>query len=105
MADGVQLVLAHRSLPGDGLLWQHGGDRWWWADVPAATLYAWQEADRSPAAWRLPEQAGSLAFCRSGRLLVGLAKWLCFADVPETMKTTRPLAMQPVVAVDPAEPR
>lgn len=105
MAGGVQLALAHRSLPGDGLLWQHGGNRWWWADVPAATLHAWQETGRSPAAWRLPEQAGSFAFCRSGRLLVGLAKWLCFADVPGATTTTRPLALQPVVAVDPAEPR
>jgi L-arabinonolactonase len=108
MANGVQPALAHRSLPGDGLLWQHGGERWWWTDVPAATLYAWSETDRSPAAWRLPERAGSFAFCRSGRVLVGLAKWLCFAGLPGAAgagKAARPLALQAAVAVDPAEPR
>ncbi|GGX83661.1 hypothetical protein GJV26_13170 [Massilia dura] len=105
MGDGVQRVLAHRSLPGDGLLWQHGGDRWWWTDVPAATLHAWRETDPAPVAYRLPERAGSFALCRSGRLLVGLAKWLCFATPPGPAKTNRPLALKPVAAVDPAEPR
>lgn len=100
----VQLALAHRALLADGLLWQHGGDHWWWTDVPGATLYAWQDGQRAPAACRLPERAGTLAFCRSGRLLVGLAKWLCFADLPRPGGRRR-LAMQPVVAVDPAEPR
>jgi L-arabinonolactonase len=105
MDAGVQVALAHRSLLGDGLLWQHGGNRWWWTDVPAATLYAWTEGTPAPAACRLPDRAGSFAFCRSGRMLVALAKWLCVADAPAAKVAPRHLALRPVVAVDPAEPR
>jgi L-arabinonolactonase len=104
--EGMRLALAHHALLGDGLLWH--GDRWWWTDAPAATLHAWREGGAAPAAWRLPDRAGSAAFCRSGRLLVGLAKWLCFADPPAPAragKAPRQPALQPVAAVDPAEPR
>lgn len=106
MDGGVRLALAHRALLADGLLWQHGAGRWWWTDVPAAALYAWQDGQRGPAACRLPDRAGTFAFCRSGRLLVGLAKWLCFAEPPAPGgRTPRQLALQPAVVVDPAEPR
>jgi L-arabinonolactonase len=101
----VQVALAHRSQLADGLLWQHGGARWWWTDVPAATLYAWSEGAAAPAACKLPDRAGSFAFCRSGRLLVGLAKWLCIAEPPKVHVLPRHLSLRPVVAVDPAEPR
>lgn len=106
MSGGVQVALAHRSLLGDGLLWQHGGERWWWTDVPAATLYAWTDGAPAPSACRLPDRAGSFAFCQSGRMLVGLAKWLCLAAPPPVPGVApRHLALRPVAAVDPAEPR
>ncbi len=100
----LQVALAHRAALGDGLLWQPDAARWWWTDVPAATLYAWTEGAPGPHACRLPDRAGSLAFCRSGRLLVGLAKWLCYAEPPSAALPAR-MPLQPVVAVDPAEPR
>ncbi|WEF31916.1 SMP-30/gluconolactonase/LRE family protein [Pseudoduganella chitinolytica] len=102
--EALHLALPHRAALGDGLVWQPGAARWWWTDVPAATLYAW--ADGAPAAYacRLPDRAGSLAFCRSGRMLVGLAKWLCYAEAPAGPLPAR-LPLRPIVAVDPAEPR
>jgi len=104
---GVHLALAHRSQLGDGLLWQQAAARWWWTDVPSATLYAWSEGSAAPFACRLPDRVGSFAFCRSGRMLVALAKWLCIADAPTSGASLPPrhLALRPVVAVDPAEPR
>ena len=102
--DALSLALPHRAALGDGLLWQPGAARWWWTDVPAAMLYAWDDGAPSAYACRLPDRAGSVAFCRSGRMLVGLAKWLCYAETPAAPLPAR-LALQPVVAVDPAEPR
>lgn len=102
--EALQLALPHRAALGDGLLWQPGAARWWWSDVPAATLYAWADGASAPFACRLPDRAGSLAFCRSGRMLVGLAKWLCYAAVPQGTLPAR-LPLSPIVAVDPAEPR
>ena len=102
--EALQLALPHRAALGDGLLWQPGAARWWWTDVPAATLHAWDDGAPAAYACRLPDRAGSLAFCRSGRMLVGLAKWLCYAETPTTTLPAR-LPLQPVIAVDPAEPR
>lgn len=102
--DALHLALPHRAALGDGLLWQPDAARWWWTDVPAATLHAWDEGAPAAYACRLPDRAGSLAFCRSGRMLVGLAKWLCYAETPTAPLPAR-LPLQPVIAVDPAEPR
>lgn len=96
-----------------GLRWH--AERWWWTDPDSAALYLWNAAGagagagaETPAALRsrLPDSVTTFAFCRSGRVLLAQAKWLCFADLaapPLEGLGRRP--PRPAVAVDPAEPR
>lgn len=103
MAAGVAKALAPDARP-DGLRWH--ADRWWWTDPDAAAMYAWRPQGGAPQRSRLPDAVTAFAFCRSGRVLLAQAKWLCFADLaapPLEGLGRRP--PQPAVAVDPAEPR
>lgn len=88
--------------PGQHLRWDAQGARWWWSGATSAVLHAYSVREQSVHTGRLPDQGGLLAHTRSGRLLLGLPKRLCMA-VPGP--SARPLRLQPVVAVDPAEPR
>lgn len=95
-----------------GLRWH--ADRWWWTDPDGAALYLWVPgrdagapmAGSAPLRSRMPDSVTAFAFCRSGRVLLAQAKWLCFADLaapPLEGLGRRP--PHPAVAVDPAEPR
>lgn len=87
----------------DGLRWH--ADRWWWTDPDSVALYLWSPGS-APLRSRLPDSVSAFAFCRSGRVLLAQAKWLCFADLaapPLQGLGRRP--PQPAMAVDPAEPR
>lgn len=95
-------VLASGVSP-HGLRWH--ADRWWWSDPDSAALYLWSPAS-APLRSRLTDSVGAFAFCRSGRVLLAQAKWLCFASLaapPLQGLGRRP--PQPAMAVDPAEPR
>lgn len=96
----------------DGLHWHDG--HWWWTDPDGAAIHTWASEDGAAPVRtvrsRLPDRVASLAFCTSGRVLLGQAKWLCFAERsalpdhrPGNSLARRP--PQPAVAVDPAEPR
>jgi L-arabinonolactonase len=87
--------------PGQHLRWDAQGARWWWSGA-SAVLHAYSVSEQQVQTGRLPDQGGLLAHTRSGRLLLGLPKRLCTA-LPGP--SARPLRLQPVVAVDPAEPR
>ena len=92
--------------PGTGPRWDVRGRRWWWSGQDAAAVYAYSPQDKSTITCRLPDSAGLLAHCRSGRLLLGLPKRLCLAEVDKVdTPGVRPLRMQPLAAVDAAEPR
>jgi L-arabinonolactonase len=98
------------------LRWHDG--HWWWTDPDGTAIYTWASEDGTapvkPLRSRLPDRVASLVFCTSGRVLLGQAKWLCFAEraaPPENRQGSgqggslgrRP--PQPGAAVDPAEPR
>ncbi len=92
----------------DSLHWHHG--QWWWCDPDGASVHAWagpqDDAPLKPSRSRMPDSVAALAFCRSGRMLLAQAKWLCFAErapAPSGALGRRP--PQPGIAVDPAEPR
>ncbi|MFZ6845017.1 SMP-30/gluconolactonase/LRE family protein [Undibacterium sp. RuTC16W] len=106
----MQLAVAQSAILGEGLLWSTVRNSWWWTDIEAATLHAWPAGGGPVTSYRLPDRVGSFAHCRSGRLLLGLAKRLCFASVPEQSETTEVsvsshLPVQALVAVDPLESR
>lgn len=85
------------------LLWHDGC--WWWSDAATPALKAWR-GKGAPENSRLPEHLAAFAFCRSGKLLLGLDKWLYLAErtPPGSLKLARRLPLA-VAAVDPAEAR
>jgi L-arabinonolactonase len=85
------------------LLWHDGC--WWWSDAETPALKAWRGKDK-PENSRLPEQLAAFAFCRSGKLLLGLDKWLYLAErtPPGALKLARRLPLA-IAAVDPADAR
>lgn len=95
-------LLSHHA--GRSLRWDARGGRWWWAGSGAQTVHAWAERDQAPLACRLPDAAGLLAHCRSGRVLLGLTKRLGLAE-PGADTGSRQLRVHPLVAVDAAEHR
>jgi L-arabinonolactonase len=96
----LDLALAQTAALGEGPLWHDG--RWWWTDIESATLNAWRPADAAPQAARLPDRLGSFAHCRSGRVLLGLAKRLALATLADDLELR---SLETVVPVDAAEPR
>lgn len=100
VAHTLDLALAHTATLGEGLLWRDG--RWWWTDIEAATLWAWRPGEAAPLACRLPDRLGSFAHCRSGRVLLGLAKRLALATLGENLELGQ---LQTLAPVDAAESR
>jgi L-arabinonolactonase len=87
-----------------GMLQWHD-DCWWWSDAATPALKAWRGKGQ-PENSRLPEPLAAFAFCRSGKLLLGLDKWLYLAErtPPGALKLARRLPLA-IAAVDPAEAR
>ncbi|SFG87810.1 L-arabinonolactonase [Duganella sp. CF458] len=101
-----QQVQPETMLPGaqmGALLWHDGC--WWWSDTAAPALKAWR-GKGLPESSRLPEHLAAFAVCRSGKLLLGLDKWLYLAErtPPGALKLARRLPLA-IAAVDPAEAR
>ncbi|MDC8786826.1 SMP-30/gluconolactonase/LRE family protein [Roseateles koreensis] len=100
------LALAQGAILGEGLQWHEASQRWWWTDIQAATLHAWTPGSAQVLTARLPDRLGSFAHCRSGRLLLGLAKRLVMASLPDLQASGSVTpGIQSLVPVDPAEPR
>jgi L-arabinonolactonase len=70
-----------------------------WTDIENSTLWMYRPHDRLTRQWVLPDRLGSFVLCDSGRLLLGLAKSLVFADLDAASG-----ANLPVVPVLPIEP-
>ncbi|MFT7773328.1 SMP-30/gluconolactonase/LRE family protein [Roseateles sp.] len=96
----LDLALPQGALLGEGLLWRDG--RWWWTDIEAATLQAWRPGEPEPRSCRLPDRLGSFAHCRSGRVLLGLAKRLALATFSDELELGQ---LQTLAPVDAAESR
>ena len=88
---------------GEGPVWCQRRRALLWTDIEGATLWMRTPATGATISWRLPDRAGSLALCASGRVLLGLAKGLAFADLDRG--TTGVLPVTPAAAVETDEPR
>jgi sugar lactone lactonase YvrE len=94
------LALDARCTLGEGVLWDAGRQRWLWTDIEAACLWRWAGPGHAPNRCALPDRLGSFALCRSGRLLLGLAKGLAWGrEQGERMEVS------PTVPVEASEPR
>ncbi|MFG6488033.1 SMP-30/gluconolactonase/LRE family protein [Roseateles sp. BYS78W] len=96
----LDLALPQGATLGEGLLWQRG--RWWWTDIEASTLNAWRPGQGAVESCRLPDRLGSFAHCRSGRVLLGLAKRLAIASLGDGLELAQ---LQTLAPVDAAESR
>jgi L-arabinonolactonase len=98
-APTLALALEQDAVLGEGLLWRHG--RWWWTDIERARLQAWAPGG-SVQRWAMPDRLGCFAHCRSGRMLLGLAKRLALGTLGDDGSLS---GLQTLTAVDAAEPR
>ena len=78
----MTLAVEHHAQLGEGLLWDARKRRWWWTDIESATIQSWSEGQQAPYTYRVPDRAGCMVLCESGRILLGTAKQLTFAGPP-----------------------
>lgn len=76
----MSLALDQRAILGESLLWQAQTASWWWTDIDAQVLHRWQPETGLVRSFAMPDKLGSFVFCRSGKLLLGLAKQVAWFD-------------------------
>ena len=97
------LLVDCRCTLGEGIVWWPDRRSLLWTDIERATLWTHQIDDNITQQWPLPDRLGSFAICESGRLLLGLAKNLAFADL--VPRDGEALHIEPVWPIDPDVPR
>jgi L-arabinonolactonase len=97
------LIVDCRCTLGEGILWWADRRAIMWTDIEQSTLWMYGVDAETTRKWALPDRVGSFAICESGRLLLGLAKGLAFADIGAAAGPE--LRVEPVVAVEPDHPR
>ncbi|MDM4765276.1 SMP-30/gluconolactonase/LRE family protein [Pelomonas sp. SE-A7] len=102
----LSLAFAQAAQLGEGIQWHAASGRWWWTDIEGSQLHAWTPGAANSLNCKLPDRLGCFAHTRSGQLILGLAKRLCIAQLPDLMaEGTASPALQQLVAVDPSETR
>src|SRR6476620_6173172 len=94
------LAVDCRCTLGEGLVWSPRLRSLLWTDIEKSTLWMYRPHDRLTRHWSVPDRVGSFALCESGRLLLGLAKSLAFADLDLAFGSDLP-----VKSVLPIEPQ
>jgi L-arabinonolactonase len=93
-----------RCTLGEGAVWCSRRRAILWTDIEGARLWLHAPHTGTTLSWALPDRAGAFALCESGRVLLGLANGLAFADIDaHTGPST--LAVTPVAPIDADEPR
>ncbi len=93
-----------RCTLGEGAVWCTRRRALLWTDIERARLWLHAPLTGTTLSWALPDRVGAFALCASGRVLLGLAKGLAFADV-DAHTGASTLAVTPVAPVEPDEPR
>ncbi|HEU4936306.1 MAG TPA: SMP-30/gluconolactonase/LRE family protein [Vicinamibacterales bacterium] len=99
MTRTATLALDCRCTLGEGIVWSPRRRSLLWTDIEKSALWMYRPHDRVTRQWSLPDRLGSFVLCESGRLLLGLAKSLAFADLDAA-----PGSSLPVVPLLPIEP-
>ena len=98
------LALDARCTLGEGIVWCPRRQALLWTDIEGRRLWRHDPVTGASASWSLPDRAGSFALCASGRVLLGLAKGLAFADI-DAHDTDDVVRVEPVAAVEADNPR
>jgi L-arabinonolactonase len=100
---GIMLLRVGQA--GCALRWDALRQCWRWPDPVGSQLYAWPAPPAMPSGLRMLESACVMAFCGSGRILLGLGKRLGMVELPAPGQPSRPLQAQVLITIDAAEPR
>src|SRR6187402_2839477 len=98
------LALDARCMLGEGIVWCPRRQALLWTDIEGRRLWRHDPVTGASASWTLPDRAGSFVRCTSGRVLLGLAKGLGFADL-DAHDSDDVLPVMPVAAVEADAPR
>jgi L-arabinonolactonase len=104
MQPAARLAADCRCTLGEGIVWSPGLRSVLWTDIEQSTLWMYRPHDQLTRRWSLPDRLGSFALCESGRLLLGFAKSLAFADLDTTSENSE-LAVSPILPIEPQIPR
>src|SRR4026207_1686469 len=96
------LAVDCRCTLGEGIVWSPRLRSLLWTDIENATLWMYRPHDRFTRQWSLPDRLGSFVLCGSGRLLLGFAKSLAFADLDAASGSNLPVI--PILPILPIEP-
>lgn len=91
------LLVDCRCTLGEGLQWSARHRAWLWTDIEGRRIWRYDPASGEPTSWSVPDRVGSFAVCRSGRLLLGLAKGLAWGTIVENAGA---IACEPIVGVE-----
>ena len=97
----ASLFVDCRCTLGEGILWWPDRQSLLWTDIERSTLWMHDVRNSMTRHWSVPDRLGSFAICESGRLLLGLAKSLVFADLGESGSALR---IEPIMPIEPNLP-
>jgi sugar lactone lactonase YvrE len=100
----ARLAADCRCTLGEGIVWSPGLRSVLWTDIEQSTLWMYRPHDQLTRRWSLPDRLGSFALCESGRLLLGFAKSLAFADLDPTSENSA-LQVSEILPIEPQIPR
>jgi len=104
MQPTATLAVDCRCTLGEGIVWSPGLRSVLWTDIERSTLWMYRPHDQLTRRWSLPDRLGSLALCESGRLLLGFAKSLAFADLDATSEASA-VTVSEILPIEPQIPR
>ena len=99
MTRNATLALDCRCTLGEGIVWSQRLRSLLWTDIEQSALWMYRPHDKLTRQWSLPDRLGSFVLCESGRLLLGLAKRLAFADLDAATGSGLPVV--PLLPIEP----
>ena len=75
------LLVDCRATLGEGLTWDVATQAWLWTDIEGRRLWRHEPGRHLTQSCPVPDRVGAFVVARSGRLLLGLAKQLAWAEI------------------------
>lgn len=86
------------------LRWDATAQRLWWTDAAGDALLSWCDQERGVFKQELQDAPHLLARCASGRMLIGMSKRLCLAEI-RTIGPRHAPFVRTLATIDASDPR